>query len=296
MANTWSVDALIRSMRTRGFLPAGNGLTNTQLLEIISEEAGLYIPALLKSIREEYLVTSLDVAVSAGTPESIPPRACGAALRSVQWVEGDSVWNLVRIEPEAAYQYPEMGTPYGYYFEGNDINILPGRTGTVRLRYMQRPGRMVLESACALINSVNTASNLIFIDNLPSTFAVNTVVDIVRGTENFGTMLLDATLSVVSTSVITISGGYEIPSDVAAGDFVCLAGTTCIPPFPPEVHPVLAQRVAQVLAMANGSERIGAISEGLKQARADLMALLSPRDDGSARAIIRKNSPARRGQ
>ena len=298
MANAWTVDNLIRRMRTRGYLPASLGLTTQQILDTFTDEAGLYVVSMLKSIREEFLVAEADLAATSGDLLAIPARAAGAALRSLSWLVSGVATPLDRIEPERRHLYDATGTPAGYIFHGDSVELVPASSGTVRVKYQQRPGLFVLEASCGLISDVT--SGVVTVDAFPSDFAATEAYDFVRGTANYGTRAIDVEPTAVDSGARTLTfATADIPSGLAAGDFVCLAGETCLPPFPSELHQLLALRSALAIAQGSGSSRVRDLKtelegeDGRGGMRKDVIALLTPRNDASARPIIRTGGPAR---
>ncbi len=156
MSADYTTTGLIRNAKRRGFIPTGSGLTTSELLEVLSEQLRNYIPAFLKGLREEYLVASLNIAVTSATVPA-PQRAVGAAFRTIGWVRGDgTVDPLSRIEPERRRDYPLTASePAGYMFQGNNLLLVPGVTsGTVVVTYQQRPGQLVLPTDCAKVTAI----------------------------------------------------------------------------------------------------------------------------------------------
>lgn len=289
----YSTDALLESMRMRGFLPEALGVSLEQILRLMSEELGLYITSLLKGIREEYLIATLDITVTSGTVD-IPPRAAGGALRTVTWLHSDGHRReLVRIEPENRHEYGNsQGDPTGFMFQNNSLILLPAPTsGTIRLAYQQRPGTLVLESDCAEVTAINTGTSTVTVAAVPTAFDSAGPYDIVSATPNFTALALDQSALSITTTTMQFA---SLPSGLAIGDFVCVATQTCIPQMPYELATVLSQRTAYKIHEAAGSARAPAIAEGLRQAREDVINLLSPRDDGATRPIISRNGAGRR--
>jgi hypothetical protein len=291
--NPYTTEALLASVEIRGYFPVGTGLTQTQLLQLLSEEQHLYLTALLKSIREEFLVTTVDIAVDEDDSVQAPGRAAGGAFRTVQFVpsDGGAAYSLPRFEPEGV---PEFGitsaaSPSGYVFQGNTISFVPsGAVGTLRLAYQQRLSRLVLPDACARIESVAYGVSVVVltVDQTPSDFAdADATVDIVRGTPNFTTRAIDLTPGFPDTDEIAFYVA-DVGLGIAAGDYVCLAGTTPIPQLPVEAHHLLAQKAALAVAESIGSPRAQMLRQAFMQAEADIKMLLSPRSDGNARPIV----------
>lgn len=288
MASPYTTTHLVQSILRRGYFGAGTGMTATQMLAWASEEQSLYVMAFLKGLREEFTVVPLELAVTEDTV-SLPVRAAGGALRTATWFPGAQTSqsiNLVRIEPEQRPYFDNVGPqPYGYLFQGNNLVLLPNpATGTLRLSYQQRLSRLVLPEECGEIEAIDTGTGEVTLVDVPSDFDDSETYDFVSNTPNFVTRGIDEEAVSIVGDVITFD---ELPAGLAVGDWVCLAGETPIPQLPTEVHFLLAQRTAEVIAASQGSARLKDIRDELQQARADATALLSPRNDGSPRPIIR---------
>ncbi len=266
-------------VKRRGFLPSGTGLSSSEILQYASDELGSYIPAFLKSIREEFIVASLRLAVTSGTVAA-PARAVGAALRTIGWLQADGrVRPLNRIEPENA------GEPVGYMFQGNNVLLLPAPTsGTLCLTYQQRPGQLVLPTECALVTEISGLG--VTVEAAMSDWTDSMLFDVVSASPNFVALALDVTVADADESEIFFSA---IPTGMAVGDYICLAGETCIPQIPTEVHDLLAQAAAVAIANSTGSERLPAIKAKFTELENSIRLLLSPRSDGSARPIVSRS-------
>ncbi len=294
MAADYTTVGLINETKARGFIPVGSGLTSSDLLQVLTGQLRNYIPAFLKSIREEYLIAELSIAVTAATVP-IPARACGVALRTIGWTCTDgTVRPLDRIEPERRGDYGATAAePSGYMFQGNNVILLPAVTsGTLVVSYQQRPGQLVLPTDCAEITGLEDGTTF-DVDSNPSGLAVGALVDIVGGAPNFKLKAMDLTVLTNDSGHLEINA--NVPSDWAVGDFVCVATETCVPQIPLECFDLLAQAAALEIAQATGSTRLEAIRTALKDLREQVMMILSPRADGSARPIISRSRLGRRG-
>lgn len=295
---------LLKNMKRRAFLPAGSGLTTADLLEVLSEQLRNYIPAFLKGLREEYLIASVSLTVTGPTVPA-PARACGAAFRGIEWTCADrSLRPLDRIEPErrAAYALTDS-QPVGYMFKGNDIILVPAVTsGVVVLSYQQRPGQLVLPSSCGLITvaDVDAQGGQFTVSSKPTTFTDSpTPYDFVSASGNFIAYGIDFTGAggqdlTWSGNDAILAGGPAFWAQIAVGDYLCLAGETCIPQLPSEVHDLLAQAAAYQVASDTGSSRLGAIKDALKELREQVTVILAPRNSGSSRPIVSKSGLGRR--
>ncbi len=289
MAIDYTTDALVAAIQRRGFLPVGTGLESADILAYATDELGSFIPAFLKSIREEFIISTLDIAAAGGVINA-PVRAVGAALRTVGWLLSDGkVRFLPRVEPERAGGWTgQTGEPCGYMFQGNQLLLLPAPTsGTVRLAYQQRPGKLVAPSECGLVTAIDTGSLGVTVSTAHSSWQDDTPLDVVSGSPNFVALALDQVVTGAATTTLTFDNG--LPVGMAVGDYVCLAGETPIPQLPTEVHDLLAQAAALAIANATGSQRLTAIQKKFDDVKTDTTMLLSPRSDGSARPIISRS-------
>jgi hypothetical protein len=294
----YTTNALCASILRRGGLPAGTGLSRADLLQRATEELRGSIYAFLKGLREEFVIAPLVLSPTTNTV-TIPVRASGAALRTVQFQNNTTqgYFNLPRVEPERAVAYIAAGTqPQGFFFQGNNLILIgcQNPVGSLQISYQQRGGQLVFPTACGQITSITPggSTTAIVVSSAPTTFTSSQLYDFVSATPNFVASALDV-VAAVSGTTLTVANSL-VPSTLAVGDYVCLAGETCIPQLPYELHDLLAQVTAQEIAMSTGSSRLDAITSKTNQLKNDLTNLLSPRTDGQARPVISRGAGWRR--
>lgn len=306
MANPYTATAQIASAKRRGWIPDATGLTTEDLLGLFNEEQRVYVTALLKSVREEYLVREADhdVPLVAGQSQyRLPSRCIGGALRSVALLDpqGCAV-PITRVEPENDWRYPGTGSPVAFKLRGGAVQVLPTPSGggTLRLGYLQRLSTVVSLEECGEITAIDTGTGEVTfnaVDEVPTDFVVTAAYDFVRGGPGFETLAIDQTPTDVTANVATFA---TLPAELAVGDFLALAGETPIPQVPVECHYLLAQRVVVKILEATDSPRAKAARETLEGSdgkggmRGDVMALLSPRVTASSRVIVNPNGPGMR--
>jgi hypothetical protein len=289
---------LLANTKRRTAVGSGEGLTTAVLLEVLSEQLRTYIPAFLKGLREEFIVAELNITVTSAVVP-LPPRACGAAFRTIGWLHSDGrVEQLTRIEPERRNDWSDSGDhPTGFMFQGNNAILIPAvSTGTLVVSYQERPGQLVLPTSCARVLRYDDNSTLT-VSNLPSGITTDALCDIVSATPNF--VMLGMDLEVAQSTNI---GGGEwnveftdpLPTGINAGDYISLAGETCIPRLPMEAFDLLAQAAAFQVASNSGNERLPAYANALKMVREQVALVLSPRADGSSRIITTNSRLGRR--
>ncbi len=295
MSADYTTAGLIQNAKRRGALPASDGLTNSTILQVLTEEARNYIPAFLKGLREEFIIAELNVTITSPTVP-IPVRACGVALRTIEFLRGDGTRvPLTRVEPERRGEWAFSGSePTGFMFQGDNAILLPAvSSGTLVVSYQQRPGQLVLPTDCAQV--VAMVGPNVFASNVPASFALAAQCDFVKGTPNFKLLAMDQAIAgTLEAGPYTEIQFASLPTGLAIGDFVCLATETCIPQMPLECFDLLACAAALRLARSVGSSRVKDITDELKDLREQVTQVLAPRADGSARVIVSRSRLGRR--
>jgi hypothetical protein len=287
VANAFTSTLLLASLKRRGLLPTSEAsFTAADFYKVMDEEMQTYMVPLLMSVREEYLVVSQDITVTAGTTEYyIPERAIGGRLRDVTLSGGnDGYYSLTRLEPENIEAFTNTSGAGGYYLRGNQI-VLSSSTasGTLRVTYYQRPNRVVATTAVGEITAI--AGSTVTIAAAPSTFTTTVTYDFVKGKPGFDTLGKDFSASAAGTSMVFTSSP---PTGLAVGDFVCLSQETPIPQLPVELHPLLAQRAAAMVLRAVGNPKAEGIYKIAEEMEARALKILTPRTDGSNRKVVNK--------
>lgn len=293
--NVHTASYQIAQQKRFGFLPNGSGsggaLTTTDLCALMNAELQLYLTALIKSVREDHLEVSEDIAVVAGTASyRINTRAVANSITIILDATAStaSPVPLTQTFASAAWRAGLTGTPSCFELLGPSIVLHPTPTaaGTLRVRYLQRLSRVVAEDAVGLI-SATAATTVTVSGTIPSAFVTGAVFDFVRGNPPFDNQAIDQT-GTVSGNTITFS---SVPSTVAVGDYLALAGETPIPQVSPELHPLLSKRVALVVAQAMSSPSAAALATEVETLKAAALVLMTPRVSHGPRPLINFNGP-----
>ncbi len=288
MANAFTSTELLASLKRRGLIPTATAtFSAADFYKIVDEEMQTYIVPLLLSVKEEYLVVSEDVTVTAGTTEYyIPQRAIANRLRDVTLADGNGSYHpLTRLEPENIDAFAErIHGAGGYYLQGNKI-VLSSATssGTMRLTYYQRPGRVVATTAVGEITAI--AGINVTIAAAPATFTTSVTYDFVKGRPGFDTLGKDYSASAAGTTMTFTSSP---PTGLAVGDFITLSQESPIAQAPVELHPLLSQRVTATVLHALGDAKAENAYGVADKMEARILKLLSPRTDGSTRKVVNK--------
>lgn len=239
------------------------------------------------SVRESYYLTSVSYTLDSGGIYPIPSRAIGGKIHDAQMVVGNSVYQLARIEPKDLNNTVNPPTnSYAFYFQGNYIVTIPVLTsGVLTVWFYVRPSNLVAEATCCLVTAITATT--VSVSAIASGYAANTVIDFTQAQPPFGLLSYDqAIVSVdVPTTTFTFAAGV-IPSDLVIGDWICLAGTSCVPQIPLEFHPLLAQRISvKVLESQGYMQKMELAQKKLMEMEKALFNILNPRSEGNAKKI-----------
>jgi len=286
---------LIDTIKKKAFIPSTQEtFTDVDLLDLATDEMRDYILPKIKQTREEYFVTYRDYPVSSSVTSILAPdRAVGNAYRDIQLINGGNSYKLARLDIEDNIYSTTTGSLRGYYLEANKIILRGNLTGTVRVYYLTRPGRLVLPASAAAVASITPGATTtdIVVSSIPSAWTVSETVDIVRATSGFSTLGTDVAASIAGTT-ITVAND-DVPDDLAVGDWICLADESPVPQVPPEWYSYLAQAVAsQVLESLGDWEALERSNRKMKEQEKNALSLITARVQSQSKKIV---SPYNRG-
>lgn len=288
----YTVTGLLASIRRRASIPTTSttGGANADLLSYANEELRLGLVAEILRMREGYFKRDSDTTIS-GSTYRIPTRAIGGKLNAVQLV--DSAGSVLQTLPEyddARLEELSSSTGVvGYVIAGMNVVLVPGSTTSatsLRLKYFAQPNELVSSGYATVLSFV--AATGVVTTSAAHGFTTASVLDIVRATEGFESQAIDQTPTAASGSSLTFS---SLPSDLAVGDYVCVARQSPVPQIPSEFHPILAQRVAVAYLEAGGAPELGAAVAKLGAMEKAIGILSSPRVDASAKKIVPRFGP-----
>lgn len=257
------------------------------------------VPLVCKNI-EEYYVQNLDYALTANQAAyQIPTRAIASALRDVEIVQSTDTESRTPLERLAREDlYSSVGGNYrftikknGFYVQGNQVIIYPQPTITqniLRLSYYCRPNQLVDPTACGQILSIDPSTNTIVLSSsAPSTFSASTPMDLISARPSFDWWTQDVTPSSITTTTAandTLVFSAALPSNLAVGDYVCLAGQSCVVQVPVELQPLLIQYVTvRVLSSQADQQALTAAIAELTKLEENALLLIAPRVMGKAK-------------
>lgn len=288
-----TTDKLLASIRRRSMAPEANiTFKDADLIEFLNEEMMMgLIPSILQ-MKDEYLVFKQVVPLIAQQATyAIPERAISNKLREISYSPDlKEEYNMTKVEldtkPNNVY-LPATGTAASqFYVQGGDVKLHPANftfTGYLYFYYYIRPNLLVKDSEVAIIKNINRTTGEITLDKIRNTYTLDTTYDFVKANSPHGIIDIEITATNINqlTKVITVSPD-KIPTSLQIGDYMPLAGETCIPNVPTELHVILAQRVAlRVYEALNDSVGLSNAQKKLEEMESKLGVLMDDRVEGS---------------
>ena len=275
---------LLAQINQTGCLPTGR-FTDQELLNIAYDAMlSQIVPEVIK-IREEYYVKYSDSSITAAQiAYPVVSRALAGILREVKVVSGSSVKDLERVELDSITAV-QTGTPDRFYLSGNDLMLWPtpaSTADTLRQYYFIRPSKFVPVSETAIITAINTTNKTITV-TIPTGWTTNSLLDLVKGTAHYDIIAFDLVITGATAGVITFSA--TLPTTLAVGDYVSLAGESCFPFLPQEGHIALAQVAAATALESIGDPNAAGAAAKATMLKENFKSLLSLRIQGAPKRL-----------
>jgi hypothetical protein len=305
---------LLKSIKRRAMIPENqNTFSDQDFIDLMNEEMMIGLVPSILQMKEEYFIFKQTVPLVAGKSNyAVPERALAGKLRELCFRDTPSTitgneYEMTQIAVDDRYTGLSNGTGSAdftgfrrFYMLGNDVilhpNVGPAPYGALTFYYYLRPSSLVKDNAVATITSIDRVTGDIQLSNIPSGYSIASLIneptkyDFVKAKSGHNVIDIDITINSINTTtkIINITPS-KIPQDVQTGDYFALAGQTCIPNIPTELHMVLAQRVAQRALEAIGD------TEGLNNATAKiaemenkLTTMIDNRVEGAPRKVVNR--------
>lgn len=280
---------LLESVRTTITAPANQILlTDDRLLLFANEEVDSKLVPMISSLNQDYFVELEEEDLVSGTAEyDIPYRAIGRALRDLKVSDASgAIKDIVKVALEDAHLNRFESLPLSFYFKGDRIIMVPTPNSsdlTLMKYYMRKPSNIVKVSATGKVTAVSTTT--LTLDNVPTTFSGATV-DIIQGKQGNRIRTMDATVTNISGSQVTLSAAA---SDTAIGDYVALSCESPVIQLPDECFPYLSlltsRRALEALGDYEGAQ---AFEKELVVRKKNCEYLLAPRIEGEQTKILQR--------
>lgn len=306
MSNPYITDNLLPTLRLLPLMPSVQALfDDPNLLTIMTFEMTSKIIPLIDNQAEEYFITSDDIPYSTTqTVFSIPPRALAGKLRAVSFVDASE--NEVRIPrlrlEDIMSNVNATGLAinpalWGFYLRNNKVILylssVNGGSSSfkyLRLRYVRQPNALVLSSACGEVTAV--AGDVVTVDGIPSTFTTSETYDLIQNSpQMFDSLLDNGVVTAINTGAKTLTFATgTVPSDLAVGDWVCLANQSPIPqiPYSPGFDLLLQLSAAKCLEIHGDTQGFNVAMSQASDMKNYFISVITPRVDGN---VIRLTTP-----
>lgn len=292
---TITVDEFLSKVKKRITLPANQVLlSNSDILSMADDAMRERLVPLILSVNQNFFVQKVEESTVASQGEySLPSRTIGRGLRDLKMKRGsddNTVFNLALVALEDAHYYADIGTPSGFFFQGDKIVIVPKPVTsdfTMIQYYDQQPSKLIELNGAAKVASI--AGDVVTCETVPSSFASNTVIDFVEGKSGCSLKAFDISIVSVSGLDITFATG-EVPTSLVAGDYISPAGFSPVLQVPDEASPVLetwvGERILYAVGDFEGAQLLAARSVIIEE---NLKKILSPRVQGEPTKIVNRN-------
>lgn len=292
MAKT--ADRLLTGVKRRITLPSNEVLIDdSDILQLADDVIKIELVPLLLSLRQDYFVYRSSVTTVANqSVYDIPYRAIGRTLRDLKLRDtGGVVRDLSLLALEDEHLFPVGVTPHSFYFRGDKIVLVPTPTGggfTLDIWWDMPPSELVTLSDVGVVT--NVAATSVTVTNAPDTLVPGAVVDFVQARSGNCILYYDKTITGVAGDTISFASG-DIPEELIAGDYVCLAQKSPVIMLPDECYPYLETLTAKRVLMSIGDfEGQSALEKGEAQELKMIKLMLEPRIVGESTKIINRRS------
>lgn len=296
----YTVDSLLASVKRRITLPdAQNLFSPADLIAFMGDELSSTIEPLVHSVQQEYWIERQDITLVQGqTNYLIPVRGIMNGLRLITLV--DNAGNEIEfplLRPEYTASAYSWLSPYttavlcGFIMEDDHIVVFPktvvnNPTMSVRFRFERQPNQL-----CSILDAgqiTQIIGNVVTVNNIPTDWTTSTVFDIIKGSPAFVSRGDDLTISALNLGLLTITF-TALPSTVAVGDWVSVAGTSPIPQIPFQLFPYLAQSVAVLCLQGLDDQESDKAEKKQATMKEDALKMLQPRDIGNVQTVVNRS-------
>lgn len=296
-----TTNQLVSLIRLTGMVPDSPGVFKPEdIISLLNTELLIGIVPSILQTKEEYFVFDIEKSIEANKSKYlIPSRAISGRLRDMFYKDsGGNEFNMVKISSDDRFLFDNSvvdNTYYRkYYLEGASIALVPkvgsNPVGSLMFKIYLRPNKLVKDEEVAVISSIDTVTGIIVLSNLPSKFTVSKSYDFIKSGSPHNILSIDNSILTLNTATKTLTiTAANIPSDLQVGDYLAIAGETCVPNIPTELHSVLAQRVRhQIMESQGDAQGYAAAGQRLSEMEGKTSLLTENRVDGSPTKIISK--------
>jgi hypothetical protein len=303
-AEVYTTADLLSDIKQEGMVPISQSTYQvTDILRLATRMLRTEIVPLLSSVREGYFIWPGTIALQSGvTDYEIPDRSVALSLDDVKLRDSSGREVSIPVIP-ASDVHLYTGTSnrsydsdVGFSLEWNTIKLtkdMYSRYTTLVVPYLIRPGYLVETSDAAKITVIDTVTNTVTVNSVPSDFTTSLTYDFIKGKGGYEYRGLDYTASSIDSNAGTITFSSTLPTNLAVNDWVAVTGESPVPQIPQEVTPILVYETLIRLLKSMGDRDGAAAAQEVLEGKDDkgglkksIMQLLSPRVKGETKYII----------
>lgn len=279
---------LLTQVKLKASPPEGR-YTDAEILKLANDCMITQLVPLIIALKEEYYVTYESQNITANTATyAIPYRAMGLSLREVKKLQNGRILDLDRMSPEDIVTTDTSDNTKGFYLQGHDVVLYPtpaSTQDTLRLYYFLTPSRIVETTECASITAINTGTGVVTATP-PSSWTVSSQLDFCSRLNGHKTLGSDVTPTAIDSTTITFALA-DLPSSLAVGDYVALAGETPYLQCPDVCFELVVRLVANELLESLGAQaELQAGMAKATQLQNNVVSLLTNRVTGAPKRSV----------
>lgn len=297
MAGTdYTTVGLLAEIRRRGRVPTlASDFSDSELLLIADTCMRETFVPLIMRCRADYYLRSADQTLVANQQNyPVPTRAVLNSVRKVEWI--DTSGSEMELFPKAvteASAYSDPGTPLYYGIQDDIIVLMPAPNaalGTLRVHYEYRPAKLVSSGYFTVDSTTSTTVTL----TESVTYTAASRYDFIKKDAPFALLGIEADPTGTGTGTTLTFPAADVPSRLAAGDFMCLPGETPVAQIPAELHSTLALASAIECMWEYSPDEAALQDQRLQRSLQQWEGLLAPRMRGRQPKQVNRNSAIRR--
>jgi hypothetical protein len=252
----YTTDDLVSDIKRDSFLPvAQRDFTSAVLLNIADQELLETIAPALVAFDDGFFLEAADQPFVASQSDYVLDRyAMWGKVRRVERLTASGEPDpLDRLTQEQVIDRDTTGTgtPDAFLPMHDSVRVFPApadASESLRQWIYRRPGRMVLTTSAAQVQSVNTGTGVVtYALSKPGTFTSTSVHDFYRGTSPFK-RIGTAKTATADPGATQQTFALADAALLTVGDWVCVRDETVFPAIPIELHPFLKDLVIRSLA------------------------------------------------
>ncbi len=301
----FTTDELIKAIKRNVTVPVSQKtFQDEDFIAFLNEEMSLGLVPQIMKMKEDYLLTIVNIPIEAGLREyQIPARAVGNKLKELAYVDGNgNICEMTKVDigdlPFWNNEQRNNSVPYAYFIANNVINLISTfnvASGFLQFTYYMRPNQLVMLKDVGIVQSIDTITGQVFLDKVPTDFNVNKQYDVVQQISPHKCLTIDLTITGLNTVNKSVTFA-TVPTGLKVGDHLTLAQQSAIPQIPSDMHPILGHRAGRRCVSAQGDTEAVQVTTGMvNEFQENSMNIISDRVEDSPKKIVGNRNLIRTG-